>query len=193
MPMNIAPSPPRLLPWLGIAAFWLGVALLCGWLTSDAVQFGWIYEENGPIEIFETVINCVIALVFLIRALRNNDMISAWSVVFAAAFLAAGLHEFPRCGSFYEGNACIASSTKQLLFGAIAAIALVGLLYKRQNLIESLHPRWTFLFWPLGFTALFFGAGQLVEKANLVSYEEFLEFSGCMVALSLAIWLLRRT
>lgn len=187
------PVHPRLLPWLAIAAFWLCIALLCGWLTRDAARFGWIYEENGPIESFETIINCVIGLAFLFRALRANDMISAWCVVIAAAFFAAGLHEFPRCGSFYQGSACIPPTTKHVLFGAIAALAVVGLIYKRPNPIASLHPRWTFVFWPLGFTALFFGASQLVEKASLVSYEEFLEFAGCMVALSLAVWLLRRT
>lgn len=183
---------PHPLAWLAIAGGWLLIALICGWLTSDAARFGWVYEENGPVEFFETVVNGVIGLIFLLRAVRRNDIVGAWCVVFAAAFFAAGLHEFPRCSPAYGAGACIPAPTKHLLFGLIAAGALAALLLKRQNPIESLRPRWVFLFWPLGFTALFFGAAQLVEKVQLVSYEEFLEFAGCMVALSLAVWLIRR-
>lgn len=193
LPSNAPRAYPQFWSWLAIAAGWLIVGLAGGWLTSDAAQYGWFYAENGPIEAFEAFINYVIGLIFLFRATRTNDMVGAWSIVIGAAFLAAGLHEFPRCGGASGGGACIPASTKHLLFGAIAVLAVIGLLYKRQDPIASLHPRWTFLFWPLGFTALFFVAAQLVEKASMVSYEEFLEFSGGMVALSMAVWLVRRT
>lgn len=186
---NIAPSPPRLLPWAGIGLALLAVALLGGWIwRNDA----WVYAENGPIEDIEVLINASAAILFAIRAGKKNDIVAAWCTVLAALLAVAAMREIQRCGVFAEVQ-CIPQEIKLSLTAVFPLIAGIALIWRRQNVFETLRPQWLVLFWPLIFTVAFFGIAQVIEKFDLVSYEEFFEFSGGLAALALAYWLLRRT
>lgn len=189
MPPITAPSPPRIVPWVVIGLVLLAFALLGGWITRNDA---WVYEENGFVEDVEVAINALAAIVFAVRAWKQNDIVAAWCTVFAALFAIAALHEIPRCGAF-AADQCLSPGIKSPLFATFPIIAGIALLWRRQSVFEGLRPKWLVLFWPLIMTAAFFGASQVIEKADLVSFEEFFEFSGGLTALALAVWVLRRT
>lgn len=93
----------------------------------------------------------------------------------------------------FDGGACIERSWKAVLFSGGAAVALIGLFWRRDDIAEMIRPRWFLAFWPLGIAALLLFIGEAGEDFHHEGVEEMLEFAAYLYALCFGVWVLRHT
>ncbi|WP_128292186.1 hypothetical protein [Afifella aestuarii] len=192
IPSQTYPSVPR---WLGFGVALSVIGIAIGWFveTQTSHAAAW-FAENGPVEWPQAVFVALAAALFLIRAMRSPGPIGTWCIPIAYLLACAIVREMPACESHtFDGGACIERSWKAVLFSGGAAVAFIGLFWRRDDIAEMIRPRWFLAFWPLGIAALLLFIGEAGEDFHHEGVEEMLEFAAYLYALCFGVWVLRYT
>jgi len=186
---------PRLLPWLALGGAMLVFGALFGWyidVRTDLDDF--FFMENGPIEGLQSVVILAAILVFAARTWRGRGPVALTCAVLAFIMLHVLMRETPRCdSSFYPGGVCLYDPTKYALSAVFSVVLLVVLVRRRNDVIDALKPRWSFLFWPLGVAFVLLVVAEVMERRQMEGIEETLEMMSYLYTAACSVWIYRNT
>ena len=186
---------PRLLPWLALGGAMLVFGALFGWYIDVQTNLDdFFFAENGPIEGLQSAVILAPIFVFAARTWRGRGPVALICAVLAFIMLHVLMRETPRCdSSFYPGGVCLYDPTKYALSAVFSVILLVVFLWRRNDVIDALKPRWSFLFWPLGVAFVLLVAAEMMERRHMEGIEETLEMMSYLYTAACSVWIYHNT